>query len=46
MQPQVTQVLQDSYSLIDEYKSKEDDGTIDPVGANDPKHIFRDKPWN
>ena len=34
VQPLVIQLEQDSYSIIEEYKSEEDDGTIGPLDAN------------
>ena len=46
VQPVVTQLPLDLYSLIDEYESEEDDGITGPLGANDPRHIFKDEAWN
>ena len=46
VQPQVTQLDQDSYNIIGEYESEEDDGSTGPVALDNPKHIFRDASWN
>ena len=45
VQPLVTQLLEESFSNIDEYESEEDDVVTGSIGADDPKYIFRDKTW-
>ena len=41
--PMVTQLDQDSYSVIEEYESKEDDGILGPIGIEDPIYIYKDE---
>ena len=46
VQPLVTQLDQDSYNVIEEYKNEEVNGTLGPIGIEDPRHIFRDETWS
>ena len=43
MPPLFIQLLEESYSDIDEYESEEDDGVTRSIGANDLTYIFRDE---
>ena len=44
--PTITELSQDSYSVIDEYKRDEDDAEIVALLKDDPRFLFRDETWS